>query len=128
MTEKIIYILVLVVILFLGISISYTNTYAANTVDDVMDGASSFLDKGKDVVVDGPKLQSTSNFIYMLLLAIAIVIAVVIGMIIGIQFMMAGIEEKAKIKETLFPYVVGCIVVFGAFGIWKLAVTILAKW
>lgn len=107
---------------------NYTKIYAADTVDDVMSGASEFLNKGKDVVVEGTKLQSTSNFIYNLLLAVAIVVAVIIGMTIGIQFMMAGIDEKAKIKETLLPYTVGCVVIFGAFGIWKLAVTILSKW
>ena len=127
MTKKIICIIVLTVVIFLGINASYTNTYAADKVDDVMDGAKEFLNAGEDVVVDSTKLYYTSNFIYGLLLAIAIIMAVVIGMIIGIQFMMAGIDEKAKIKEMLFPYVVGCVVVFGAFGIWKLAITILAK-
>lgn len=128
MTKKAICIIILTVIIFLGINICYTNTYAADKVDDVIEGAKGFLKTGEDVVFDSTKLYYTSNFIYMLLLAIAIVIAVVIGMIIGIQFMVAGVEEKAKVKETLLPYVVGCIVVFGAFGIWKLVVTILGKW
>ena len=123
MTRKIICVIVLIVI-SLGIGLNQTKTY----VDDVMSGAKGFLDKGQDVVIEGTKLQATSNFIYNLLLAIAIVVAVIVGMILGIQFMMAGIDEKAKLKETLIPYVAGCVVVFGAFGIWKLAVTILAKW
>lgn len=72
-------------------------------------------------------MHDTSDFVYNLLLAVAIIVAVVIGMVIGIQFMMAGVDEKAKIKEQLMPYAVGCVVVFGAFGIWKLAVTILSK-
>lgn len=127
MTKKIICISVLIMIL-LSISVNFTKTYAADTVDSVMEGAKGFLDKGEDVVIEGTKLQETSNFIYNLLLAVAIVVAVIVGMILGIQFMMAGIDEKAKLKETLLPYAVGCVVVFGAFGIWKLAVTILSKW
>ena len=63
-----------------------------------------------------------------LVLAIALVVAVVIGMVIGIQFMTASVEEKAKIKESLLPYAVGCVVVFGAFGIWKLAINVLSNW
>ena len=118
----------MLIVISLGIGLNQTKTYAADTVDDVMSGAKGFLDKGQDVVIEGTKLQATSNFIYNLLLAIAIVVAVIVGMILGIQFMMAGIDEKAKLKETLIPYVAGCVVVFGAFGIWKLAVTILAKW
>ena len=38
-----------------------------------------------------------------------------------------SVEEKANIKEVLVPYVVGCIVIFGAFAIWKLIVTILGN-
>ena len=111
MTKKIICISVLIMIL-LSISVNFTKTYAADTVDSVMEGAKGFLDKGEDVVIEGTKLQETSNFIYNLLLAVAIVVAVIVGMILGIQFMMAGIDEKAKLKETLLPYAVGCVVVF----------------
>ena len=29
-------------------------------------------------------------------------------------------DGKAELKERLVPYVVGCVVIFGAFGIWKI--------
>ena len=38
-----------------------------------------------------------------------------------------SVSEKANVKETLIPYIAGCIVIFGAFGIWKLVVTIMSK-
>lgn len=98
------------------------------TVDSVIEGAQSFLEKGTTGTVKEAPLKSTSNFIYNILLGIAMVVAVIVGMIIGIQFMVTSVEEKAKVKEALVPYVVGCIVVFGAFGIWKLAMNILSKW
>lgn len=126
MIKKIIYV-ILLIILSIGINLAYTKTYAASTVDDVMNGADGFLKAGSDTVIQDGTLKDTSDFLFNLLLAIAIVIAVIIGMVIGIKFMMAGIEEKAKLKEALMPYFVGCFVVFGAFGIWKLAVTILSK-
>lgn len=125
------YFTILAIILLLSFNISCTNVYANNntdTVDDVMSGASSFLKAGKQVHLNDSNLQTTSDFIYNLLLAIAIIVAVVIGMSLGIQFMMAGIDDKVKIKESLIPYFVGCVVVFGAFGIWKIAVTILSQW
>ncbi len=129
MTKKIIYVIFLTIILSLSINVcGYNKVYAANTVDDVIDGASSFLNIGDDMTVKYNELHDTSNFIYNLLLAVAIILAVTLGMVIGIKFMMAGIEEKAKIKEQLVPYVVGCVVVFGAFGIWKLAITIFGNW
>ena len=45
-------------------------------------------------------------------------------MVIGIQFIMGSADEKAKIKETLLPYIIGVCVIFGAFTIWKVVVNI----
>lgn len=101
----------------------------SNTPDGVMSGAEGFLKAGSgNTAIDEAKLKKTSDFIFEFLVGIALVTAVVIGMIIGIKFMTAGIDEKAKLKELLVPYFAGCVVVFGAFGIWKLAVNILSKW
>ena len=41
--------------------------------------------------------------------------------------MWGSIEQQVKAKEMLEPYGIGCVVVFGAFGIWKLAVTIFSQ-
>lgn len=51
----------------------------------------------------------------------------IVGIIIGIQFMVASAEDKAKVKEALVPYVIGCIVIFGAFTIWSTVVNIMQK-
>lgn len=101
---------------------------SGDTVDDTMQGAQDFLKKGKDSKINETELKKMSDFLFNSLLAIAMIVAVIIGMVIGIQFMVASVEEKAKVKESLVPYFVGCGVVFGAFGIWKLAVTILSRW
>lgn len=47
-----------------------------------------------------------------------------VGTMIGIQFMVASAEDKAKVKEALVPYVIGCAVIFGAFTIWSIAVNL----
>lgn len=47
-----------------------------------------------------------------------------VGTVIGIQFMVASAEDKAKVKEALIPYVIGCAVIFGAFTIWSMAVNL----
>ena len=39
--------------------------------------------------------------------------------------MTSGIEEKAEVKAMLVPYIVGCVILFGAFTIWKVVLTIL---
>lgn len=99
-----------------------------DSLDEVMKGAEDFLKDGSKTPVQEDKLKATSNLLYNVLLGIAIVTDVIVGMILGIKFMLASIDEKAKIKELLVPYVIGSVVVFGAFGIWKLTISILATW
>lgn len=57
-------------------------------------------------------------------LVAGIIIAVLVGAVLGIKIMVASVEEQAKIKELMVPYIVGCIVIFSAFTIWKIVVTI----
>lgn len=86
----------------------------------------NFLEQGGNIdqVIDEKALVKTSDEIYNVLLGIAIMVAVIVAMILGIQFMAASADEKAKVKEAVLPFIVGCIVVFGAFTIWKIAVNI----
>ncbi|MCI8481836.1 MAG: hypothetical protein HFJ27_01800 [Clostridia bacterium] len=49
-----------------------------------------------------------------------------IGMYLGIKFMISSAEDKAKVKEALIPYIAGCVVVFGAFTIWRLVILLLS--
>ena len=140
MTKKIINVIILM-ITCLSINAFCYEIQAVSSVDGIMDGAEYFLNS-HDIAEEGQddnekkvkifnisevKLHDTSNFIFNLLLGIAMIVAVIVGMILGIQFMTASMEEKAKVKEHLVPYVVGCIVIFGAFGIWKFVVTLLNR-
>lgn len=75
--------------------------------------------------MDSHALQEASESIYDILLVAATVVAILVGAFMGIQFMTAGIDKKVQVKESLFPYIVSCIVVFGSLGIWKLVVTIM---
>lgn len=103
----------------------------ASTVDDVFGDADEFIKQGEDQQsgeggIDEGALGETTDFLYNLLLAIGIVVAVIVGSILGIKYMMGSVEEKAEYKQTLLAYLISCAVVFGAFGIWKLVITILA--
>lgn len=46
-------------------------------------------------------------------------------MVLGIKYMIGSIDEKADTKGKLMIYAIGCIVIFGAFGIWQLITNIL---
>lgn len=100
---------------------------ASSSIDDMINDAKSFISQGKiKYVNDGDKsLKNVSNTVYNILLVAGTSIAVIMGAILGIKLMASGVEQKAEVKKLLIPYVVGCIVIFGGFGIWKLAVTIL---
>lgn len=91
-------------------------------------GADNFLNSGKGTfqdAVDQESLKSASDLIYNTLLIVGICVAVIMGAILGLQFIMGSVEQKVKIKESLIPYFVGCIVLFGAFGIWRLVILLL---
>ena len=120
----------IILIIILTLSLVIINSFMFGTVqatDDFMQGADDFISHGSTVnsPIENTELQGMSDMLYNTLLIVAIVIAVIVGLVIGIQFMTGSVAQKAKIKETLIPYVAGCIVIFGAFGIWKLVVNIL---
>ena len=109
--------------------ITYNNVYASGSLDDVMGNADDFISTGQSgtVPINGQALANTSSVIYNTLLGIGMLIAIVVGIFIGIKFMFSTVDEKAKIKEVLLAYVLGCFVVFGAFGIWKMVTVILGN-
>lgn len=98
-------------------------------IDDMMGDANSFVQSAKADVgqVNDSALQNFSSTFYNIFLTAGTAITVIVGLIIGIKYMLGSVEEKADIKTMLVPYVVGCIVVFGSFGIWKLVIEIMQK-
>ena len=40
----------------------------------------------------------------------------------GIKYMFASIEEKASMKESLWPFIIGSVIILGALTIWKFGV------
>lgn len=118
--------IIVALIIVINIILFNTNIVRAAGISDVISGGESFINAGTsgDVTIDQDKLKDTSNTIYNILLILGMAIAVVISGILGIQFMIGSAEEKAKIKDALIPFVIGCIVIFGAFGIWKIFINI----
>lgn len=118
MQSKLLKIIVLICIFLIVISI-FPNTSSASWVDD----AKNFIKAGGGIAtVDDDKLKDASDSIYNMLSSIGMIISVIVGIILGITFMMASADDKAKVKEALVPYIIGCVVVFGAFGIWKIVI------
>lgn len=93
----------------------------------MIDSANDFTTEDDDgtLTLENTELQNLSSLIFNILSNIATVVSVLVGLYIGIEFMMGSVEQKAKVKELILPYVIGCVVVYGALGIWKLVVIIL---
>ena len=102
-------------------------TNSAGSLDDMIGDADKFIDSADDAAISTSSLKEFSKTFYNIFLTIGIVVATLVGSILGIKFMIGGAEEKAHVKELLVPYIVGCIVIFGAFAIWKIVVTILSN-
>lgn len=122
---KIIFVILIMFIMFSTFQIN--KTYA---IGEVITGADDFIKSGakdKSPVIQEEDMKEMSDLLYNALLVIAIIIAVIVGLVIGIKMMTESAAEKAKVKETLIPYIAGCIVIFGAFAIWKLVVQILSQ-
>lgn len=104
-----------------------TNVFALGEIFERGESWETTGDANKDTTMSTVRLRQASNALYNLLLAGATVVAVIVGAMLGVKYMSAGISEKVDVKQSLYPYIISCIVVFGSLGIWKLVVTVMSK-
>ena len=103
-----------------------TTSSTNSSLEDVINDGDAFIGAGNEEdIYNDSDLQNFSKTIYNILLAAGIFIATATGGVLGIKMMTSSVEEQAEVKKLLIPYVVGCVVIFGGFGIWKLVITIL---
>lgn len=132
MTNKVLKVMIKIILLMLIIQTIYISKTEALSLDGIFKAGDNFINEGKtesqkNEAINYEEFRLTTNNIGSVLTTLGIVLAVIIGGILGIQIMWGSIEQQVKAKEMIMPYVVGCIVIFGAFGIWKLAVTIFSQ-
>lgn len=116
-------IMVIFIILF---NLFIPNAYAG-PLQDIMNIAEDFVNNGENGgnVINNDALKEGSNTLYNVLLVIGIAVAFIWGIVLGIQFVTGSLGEKADVKKNLIVYVIGCIIIFGAFGIWRLLLQLL---
>ena len=119
-TKKIIFTLIILIALFsINTKVSAWSQVFSDAKDFIQAGESS----GQGTV-NPAAVQDLSGYLYNILFSAGVIVAVVVATVLGIQFMTSSAEGQAKVKETLVPFVIGCIVVFGGFAFWKIAITI----
>ena len=116
-------IMVIFIILF---NLFIPNAYAG-PLQDIMNRAEGFVKNGENGgnVINNDALKEGSNTLYNVLLVIGIAVAFIWGIVLGIQFVTGSLGEKSDVKKNLIVYVIGCIIIFGAFGIWRLLLQLL---
>ena len=98
------------------------------TPDKIVDDAENFIDAGQNsnvATINQENADTALNSIYNILLAIAISITVIWGLVIAIKLMISSVEEKAEYKQMLWPYLIGCIIIFGSFIIWRIVIIVM---
>lgn len=73
---------------------------------------------------DTDEIISKSGKILGIVQTIGVGVAVIMLSIMGVKYMIASVEEKAKYKEQMVPYLIGAILLFGGSGI----LGIIIKW
>ena len=112
---KLIFNIILICFLTLVLIGDYSTVYAGGWFE----GAQDFM---SNITINSTELNRPSSEVYNILTSLGMIIAVVVGIVLGIKYMIAGADEKAEVKETLLPYIIGCVVTFGAFGIWRILI------
>ena len=114
----------IILIIFLFQLILFPKVVKAEDIGTVVSEGDSWI-KDSHIMINEDNLKKSQSFIFNALLAAGTIITVFIGGFLGIKFMLASAEDKADIKQTLIPYIIGCLVIYGAFGIWKIIITVL---
>lgn len=113
--------LFLIIVFLIYNSYSYADLDVSSTADEFIQAGASAPSTGENRTA----MNSAISDIAGLLTGLGIIVAVVIAAVLGIQFMIGSVEQQAKVKDAIIPYLVGCVVVFGALGIWRLVISAL---
>ena len=128
MKSKILKIIVTIVMLLNVLPIIDSNVYASSLFGNIQSSAENFLQTGKNnqkitAATAKDKILPIAN----MLVAIATVVFLIVGGIMGVQYMISGANERAQLKTKLIWFVIAVVVVYGAAGIFNIAVSIMLK-
>ncbi|MBE5821540.1 MAG: hypothetical protein E7311_03005 [Clostridiales bacterium] len=117
----------IIIMLIIILSVTYVNVFAFN-IGDVIQGARDFLTDANNAASSADvdtKISGTIKSLASAGLAIGTIVAVCSGIVIAISSMANGAYGKAHLKEALTPYIIACVVLFAAWGIWAAVVEIM---
>ena len=104
-----------------------SNGVLAVGLTEIMEQGKQWEEVGENKInttMDTSQISDASEQLYNIFTSIAMIVALIVGCILGIQFMTAGIDKKVEVQRSLIPYLISCVVAFGALGIWKFVISI----
>lgn len=129
MKKVFITILIIVILLVCNSTVIYAES--SGTAGDIepdsnwLETAKRWIELGREGRKSTESEWGGFNDLAGILWGAGIFVILIIGSVLGIKYMFASVEEKASIKETLKPFIVGSVIILGAFGIWKFLVEFL---
>ena len=129
MNKKIFNIVKIVLVIIVILFILSPDIYATSmpNADELHSQAQDFINKGQSSAkIDVNKIAEIMKPLASILLAIGTVVLVVVTAVMGVKYMSATPDVRAKLKTQLIGIAVSAIVLFGAYGIWSLAYTIMS--
>lgn len=116
---------IIAIIISLSI-LMYGQTVQALSFGTIKSEGDDFISRGEGgSVLSISEVQDELFPVGGIMLGIATAVFIVVGLIMGVKYMIAGADEKAKLKEKLIWYVIAVIIAYGAVGLYNLAVTIM---
>lgn len=117
----------IILLIIMLICFFITKVYASSGLDNAIKGGDDFLSKSNpnSTTIKENTIRSESFNIFNVVSTIGIIASVLVVTLLGLKMMISSVEEKAKIKEKLLPALIGCIIIFGAFVIWKIVINVL---
>ncbi len=116
----------LIIVIIALFTMSIVKPVQAVDLDKIWQDGSDFLNRGKNgkTPFDGDSMKEATDTLYNIFFLGGIGIAAIVGTFLGIKFMTESTEGKAKIKEALIPFCIGCFIIFGGFTIWKITMNL----
>ena len=111
-----------------GSSSSSESSSQMDSYSSINEKAKKFIDSGsKNGTISQQKVEQDLKPLAQILMGIAVLVLLSVGAILGVQYMISGADERAKIKEKLIWYIVSAVLIFGAVAIFNIVINILNK-
>lgn len=105
--KKSIKIIISILCLSLILSMFLFETRAAVGLDTIDDPDSYIVNNG-----DNTEAIAIGNVVVWIVRTIGQTISVIMLLVIGIKYIIGSVEEKAEYKQTMWPYILGAVLIF----------------